>query len=60
LSCYWNPQAEGDDLSAHNYAKSGGAERHSEVRRHASSAGCNTITSSIITATVSILKVLIY
>jgi hypothetical protein len=56
----WNPQAGGDDLSAHNNANGGGAERHGEVRRHASGTGCNTITSSIITAAVAILMVLIY
>jgi hypothetical protein len=60
LSWYWNPQADGDDLSAHNNANGGSAERHGKVRRHASSTSCNTITSSIITAAVSILMVLIY
>jgi hypothetical protein len=60
LRCYWNPQAGGDDLSAHNNTNGGGAQRHGKVLRHASSTSCNTITSSIITAALSILMVLVY
>jgi hypothetical protein len=49
-----DPQPDGDDLSAHDNANGDGAERHAEAHRHASSTGCNTITSAIIIASAAI------
>jgi hypothetical protein len=54
LDWYLVPQANGNDLSAHDNASGDGAERHGEARRHASSTGCNTITRTIIIAAVAI------
>jgi hypothetical protein len=49
-----HPQATGDDLSAHDNANGCCAEYHGETCSHTLSTGCNTITTSIITAALAI------